>query len=55
MKMTDSEKIELIDMMTADFWDFLTEEQQEKNAVAFVVSIQSVVNFKGKDKKNAEG
>ena len=32
----------------------MTEEQQEKDAIALIVSIQSVVNFKRKDNKNAE-
>lgn len=54
MTVTDAEKIKLIDMMTADFWDFLTEEQQDEYAMALVVAIQSVVNFKRKDKKNAD-
>ena len=52
--MLDSEKIELIEGMVGDFWDFLTEEQQKECAVALIVAIYSVANFKRKDKKNAD-
>lgn len=47
--MTDSEKLALIDKMIADYWDCMTAEQQEQNAVGFLVAIQSVVYFKGKE------
>lgn len=45
--MTDSEKLALINTMIGDFWDFLTEEQQEDNAIGTIVSIQAVANFEG--------
>ena len=47
--MTDSEKLALIDMMIADFWEGFTFEHQEKSAFCLVNAIASVVNFKGKD------
>lgn len=33
--MTDSEKLALIDTMIADFWEYMTEEQQEKGGCCF--------------------
>ena len=46
--MTDSEKIELIDTMIADFWEYNTEEQRKNGAEAFITLIVTVINF-GKD------
>lgn len=47
--MSDSEKIELVKAMIGDFWDFNSEENQNKGAMAFIVAIYSVINF-GKEK-----
>ena len=44
--MTDSEKIALIDLLIADFWEFNTEEQRRNGAEAFIASIATVINFR---------
>lgn len=46
--MTDSEKIELIDTMIADFWEYNTAEQRKNGAEACITLIATVINF-GKD------
>ncbi len=43
--MLDSEKLALIDLMIGDFWEYNTEENQNKGAVAFIAAIASVLNF----------
>lgn len=43
--MTDREKLNLISMMIADFWEFNEKEHMEKGAVAMVTAINSVVEF----------
>jgi hypothetical protein len=48
--MTDSEKIALIDIMIADFWEYNTTEQRKNGAEAFISAIASVINF-GKENK----
>ena len=50
MKMFDSEKIELIDSMIADFWEYNTNEQRKDGAEAFITAITTVINF-GKEKE----
>ena len=49
MKMSDSEKIALIDLMIADFWEYNTQEQRKDGAEAFISTIATVINF-GKEK-----
>lgn len=50
--MTDSEKIDLIDLMLSDFWQCIN--ATEDSAVCLLNAIASVINFKRKDKGNAE-
>jgi hypothetical protein len=45
MKMSDSEKIALIDLMIADFWEYNTEEQRKNGAEAFIAAIATVINY----------
>ena len=45
MKMSDSEKIELIDEMIGDFWEYNTAEQRKDGAEAFISVIATVINF----------
>lgn len=47
--MYDSEKIALIDVMIADFWEYNTPEQRKDGAEAFISAIATVINF-GKEK-----
>ena len=47
--MTDSEKLALIDAMIADFWGCTSGETQEKCAIALVITIGTVLDFKGKE------
>lgn len=51
MKMTDSEKIALIDIMIADFWECNTEEQRKNGAEAFIATIATVINFGKENEK----
>ena len=51
MKMFDSEKIELIDSMIADFWEYNTEEQRKNGAEAFISVIATVINFGKENEK----
>ena len=51
MKMSDSEKIKLIDEMIADFWEYNTDEQRKAGAEAFVSVIATVINFGKENKK----
>lgn len=46
--MTDTEKVDLIDKIIADFWECSSEEKISKGAEAVVVAIAAVVNF-GRD------
>ena len=48
--MSDFEKLAMIDIMIADFWEYNTMEQRENGAEAFIAAIASVINF-GKDCK----
>ena len=43
--MTDTEKVDLIDSIIADFWEHSSEEKISKGAEAVVVAIAAVVNF----------
>ena len=43
--MTDSEKIGLIDLMIAYFWEYNTEEQRKNGAEAFIAAIATVINY----------
>jgi hypothetical protein len=45
MKMSDSEKIALIDEMIGDFWEYNTAEQRKAGAEAFISVIATVINF----------
>lgn len=47
--MTDSEKLALIDAMIADYWEFVPFENEKRSAETLVVSIGTVLNFKGKE------
>ena len=50
MKMSDSEKIALIDLMIGDFWEYNTAQSQKDGAMAFIAAIASVINYR-KDNK----
>ena len=43
--MTDTEKVNLISLIIADFWEFQNNEQMEKSALGIVNAISSVVDF----------
>lgn len=43
--MTDTEKVNLIDSIIADFWEYSSEEEIGKGAKAIIVAIAAVVNF----------
>lgn len=43
--MTDTEKVNLIDCIIADFWEYSSEEEIGKGAEAIMVAIAAVVNF----------
>lgn len=45
MKMSDSEKIALIDRLIADFWEHNTPDTWEKGGVFIVDAIASIINF----------
>ena len=47
--MTDKEKLALIDSMIADLWEMNTLEEREQGASCLIVSISSVINFKGEE------
>lgn len=49
--MLDSEKIDLIDVMIADFWEYNSEEQRKNGAEAFIAAIATVINFGKENKK----
>jgi hypothetical protein len=51
MKMSDSEKLALIDIMIADFWEYNTNEQRKDGAEAFIAAIASVINFGKENEK----
>jgi hypothetical protein len=48
---TDSEMIDLIDVMIADFWEYNSEEQRKNGAEAFIAAIATVINFGKENKK----
>lgn len=50
--MLDSEKVELIDKLLRDFWECAN--VSEDSAIAMLNAIATVVNFKRKDKENAD-
>ena len=52
MTMSDSEKIDLIRTMIADFWE--CSNISEDGAICILNAVTCVVNFKGKENKNAE-
>lgn len=47
MRMTDTEKVKLINRMIADFWEFNETEDMRNGAVAMVTAICTVVEFEG--------
>ena len=50
--MTDTQKINLIGKMIADFWEFNEPEEMKAGAVAMVTAICSVVDFEEVDHGN---
>lgn len=44
--MSESEKLALISVMIADFWEYNTEAQRATGAEAFITAISTVVDFK---------
>ena len=44
--MTYFEKLAMIDLMIADFWEYNTDEQRRNGAEAFIVAIATVINFR---------
>lgn len=44
--MSDFEKLAMIDIMIADFWEYNTAEQRKNGAEAFIAAIASVINFR---------
>lgn len=49
MKMTDSEKLALIDRMIADFWEWNETAERNVGAIHVLNAISSVLEFEGKD------
>jgi hypothetical protein len=47
-KMTDSEKIALIDKMISEFWQWVPADREKQCADSLVVTIAAVIDF-GKD------
>ena len=47
--MLDSEKVDLIAEMVANFWEWHKEDYQEKGAFALLTAIATVAEFKRKD------
>ena len=43
--MTDTEKVNLISKMIADFWEFNETEDMRNGAVSMVTAINAVVDF----------
>lgn len=43
--MTDSEKLALINVMIADFWEYQTLEQRKNGAESLITVIATVINF----------
>lgn len=43
--MTDREKLELIAVLIADFWEFNEKEHMEKGAMAMITAINTIVGY----------
>ena len=43
--MTDREKLELIAVLIADFWEFNEKDQMENGAVAMITAINTIVEY----------
>lgn len=47
--MTDTEKILLLKQMVNDFWEYVSDKDEETRSAAYLEVIQSVLEFGGDD------